>query len=1109
MSASHESIFDYEDPKWTAFALGELDGDEQRRCSEIIARSAELQAFIAEIRSSAQWVTAELRSEASATLSPERRSRIMTLATGTTDCDDGVQKSLPSDTKDILPSLPPELSETAAASAPTSIQGNLLSPESVSLGNHSWLRGSRILAGATATAATLMGIAYFLPPRATSDRGLKTIALATPRPTRVLSSTKPADSSNPSPQNEVTNLQDSTSESGFASGDVATEGASLSVEEKLSTLNRHVEFSVPAVDNGLGDKLSEIQSSSDDFGSTTNAGIGGAIGSGGRHGSGDSAESARSQKPRSRNRSENMTSGSTQSSVSRNWKVSPPEQPLQEGWESRSKAPVSGPSERGNINAGQKKSGGSNPAKDLYDHEEGKLWSEPSANPSDSDSQPFGNRSALTRGGAKGRKFLVETDKELISDSAPHSSVDSPKSTSAPSEKGKLNRSKEREPLPQSTAPVNESNRAPRSVALSQSTTPEKGAAVAVAESKKNSEIQPSKEPSASRPLLALDFDAPAAADKSAIHDRLPFGVKALAESEELKRKEQPTGLQTALAPEYRFRVPFTKESPEIRTDPQTDEAYNPIYENGFISPAQEPLSTFSIDVDTASYANVRRFLNSGRLPPADAVRIEELVNYFSYQYPLPKNEGEKTVPFSVHSDIAACPWSPGHQLVRIGLKGREIPKEQRPASSLVFLVDVSGSMAAENKLPLVRESLKTLVQQLDERDKISIVTYAGEAGVRLAPTSVSQKDVILAAINSLGSGGSTNGAAGITTAYDLAAQEFVDKGTNRVILCTDGDFNVGVTSDDELVKMIQTRAKGGVFLSIYGFGMGNLKDAKLEQLADKGNGQYGYIDDLRESQKVFVEELSGTLVTIAKDVKIQIDFNKSVVNSYRLIGYENRILAAEDFDNDKKDAGEIGAGHTVTALYEIIPAKELLANNETRWLTVKLRYKQPTSDQSQLIEDPLTGTPGQLKLANSDFQFAASVAAFGMLTRNSAYAGQANWGLVKELAQAGLSSDPHGHRQAYLGLVAMAESLIGQRQPPVAPEVDATVRGKYKSLLRRLNAPEDVEQYGRFNDYGHSQTRSWAGSDNLPEGYWVYVAPYWYIWGETTVPAEKTAPPR
>ncbi|MDB5391243.1 MAG: von Willebrand factor related domain, partial [Planctomycetaceae bacterium] len=560
--------------------------------------------------------------------------------------------------------------------------------------------------------------------------------------------------------------------------------------------------------------------------------------------------------------------------------------------------------------------------------------------------------------------------------------------------------------------------------------------------------------------------------------ERLRPGSVPLEELRRLERESETLGRQ-----------------PRVQPDPSGAEAYQPIFENSFISPTQEPLSTFSVDVDSASYANMRRFLQNGQVPPPDAIRIEELVNYFAYQYPVPQ-DGK---PFSVNADIAACPWSPGHNLVRIGLKGKEISKEQRPPSSLVFLVDVSGSMSAENKLPLVRSSLKTLVGQLDERDRIAIVTYAGEAGLRLPSTPLTQRERVLAAIDGLGAGGSTNGAAGINTAYDIAAKEVIEKGTNRVILCTDGDFNVGVTSNDALEQMIQTRAKSGVFLSVFGFGMGNLKDNRLEQLADKGNGQYGYIDDRQEADKVFVQELSGTLVTIAKDVKIQIDFNKDAVAAYRLVGYENRILATEDFHNDKKDAGEIGAGHTVTALYEIVPVKDLKPTEQTRWMTVKLRYKQPEASTSELLESPLMGQPGQLKLASSDFQFAAAVASFGMLLRNSQHAGQSNWGMVKELAQSGLSNDQYGHRSGFRRLIDQAESLLGERRPAAPPEPDSTANGKYKSLLRRLNVPEDAQKYGQYRDYGFDQTKAYGGAENLPEGYWVYVAPYWYIWGETT----------
>ncbi len=348
----------------------------------------------------------------------------------------------------------------------------------------------------------------------------------------------------------------------------------------------------------------------------------------------------------------------------------------------------------------------------------------------------------------------------------------------------------------------------------------------------------------------------------------------------------------------------------------QGTEAYAPIVENNFESVWQQPLSTFSIDVDTASYANVRRFLNQTSMPPAEAVRIEEMLNYFHYDYAPPQDN----VPFAAHTAVADCPWAPAHRLVRVALKGREIAVDKRPASNLVFLLDVSGSMQDPNKLPLVKEGLRLLVGKLDENDRVAIVVYAGASGLALPSALGSDKQKIMQAIDALVAGGSTNGASGIQLAYDTAVANFVRGGANRVILATDGDFNVGITDPDQLVALIKEKAASGIFLSVLGFGMGNLKDATLEQLADKGNGNYAYIDSLAEARKVLVEQLSGTLVTIAKDVKIQIEFNPARVQSYRLIGYENRILAKEDFNDDKKDAGEIGAGHTVTALYEVVP---------------------------------------------------------------------------------------------------------------------------------------------------------------------------------------------
>ncbi|HLQ46539.1 MAG TPA: VWA domain-containing protein, partial [Planctomycetaceae bacterium] len=403
---------------------------------------------------------------------------------------------------------------------------------------------------------------------------------------------------------------------------------------------------------------------------------------------------------------------------------------------------------------------------------------------------------------------------------------------------------------------------------------------------------------------------------------------------------------------------------PEL-LEPASAEAYAAIHDNPFASPLQEPLSTFSIDVDTAAYSNMRRFLTQGSWPPPDAVRIEELVNYFTYDYTPPGAEisnlksqiSNQDTPFAVHLEVAACPWNAEHRLVRVGLKGKEIALDKRPVSNIVFLIDVSGSMQDANKLPLVKAGLKRLVEQFTENDRVGIVVYAGASGVMLDSTNASHKDVILSSIESLQAGGSTNGGEGIQLAYAMARKHFIPKATNRVILCTDGDFNVGITNPDDLTRLIEEEAKSGVFLSVLGFGMGNLKDSTLEKLADKGNGNYAYIDSLREANKVFVEQMTGTLITIAKDVKIQIEFNPSQVGAYRLIGYENRLLAAQDFHDDTKDAGEIGAGHTVTALYEIIPPGKLpVAAPQT---DEKLKY-QPSvkSPAAASPTSPLTTGP-------------------------------------------------------------------------------------------------------------------------------------------------------
>ena len=470
-------------------------------------------------------------------------------------------------------------------------------------------------------------------------------------------------------------------------------------------------------------------------------------------------------------------------------------------------------------------------------------------------------------------------------------------------------------------------------------------------------------------------------------------------------------------------------------------EYYAPIVEQGFASPIHEPLSTFSIDVDTASYANVRRFLNSGQLPPADAVRIEELINYFEYEYPSPDGE----TPFATHVAVTECPWASQHRLVRIGIKGREVPAAERAASNLVFLLDVSGSMNEPDKLPLLVASMKLLVGQLDGRDRVAIVTYAGNAGLRLESTvcDPAGRAKILGVLDGLSAGGSTAGAAGIQLAYQIAAAQLVAGGTNRVILATDGDFNVGITDRDALQKLIEDAAKSGVFLSVLGFGEGNLKDGTAELLADKGNGNYSYIDSLDEGRRVLVHEMGGTLVVIAKDVKIQVEFNPAKVGAYRLIGYENRALAAQDFNDDRKDAGEIGAAHTVTALYEVVPVGVAVVpgvdplkyqvpadlpqpqlTDSPDLLTLSLRWKKPDADSSSKLSMPVVDQGGTLAQAGPDARFAAAVAAFGMLLRGSASAGDASWDSVLALAEAGRGADQDGYRAEFIRLVQVAKGL-------------------------------------------------------------------------------------
>lgn len=492
------------------------------------------------------------------------------------------------------------------------------------------------------------------------------------------------------------------------------------------------------------------------------------------------------------------------------------------------------------------------------------------------------------------------------------------------------------------------------------------------------------------------------------------------------------------------------------RLDPdESAEQYERLPENQFMTAKGETaISTFSVDVDSASYANVRRFLRAGQLPPTAAVRIEEMVNYFKYDYPQPKDGN----PFSVNMELANCPWDASHKLLRVGLKGKEVHREERPATNLVLLIDVSGSMSDANKLPLLKQGFDMMVGKLTENDKVSIVTYAGNAGVALETTSGDQAQKIRDAIEQLNSGGSTHGSEGIKLAYELAQRHFIEDGVNKVVLATDGDLNVGITQDDELVKLIKQKSSEGVFLTVLGFGTGNLKDAKMEKLADNGNGMYAYIDSVREAHRVLVDQMSASLVTIAKDVKLQLEFNPAEVSSYRLIGYENRSLKTEDFDNDRVDAGEIGAGHTVTAIYELVttdnanvvdvkpgkpfklkyqqsaPAKPApvqeeetalnAAANSGELLTLSLRYKQPDSNESELVEMVIKNDEKSFDSASEDFRFAASVAAFGMRARRSEFCGKADIRMIRKMAVGAMDFDPSGYRAEFLELLQKFEAL-------------------------------------------------------------------------------------
>ncbi len=464
-------------------------------------------------------------------------------------------------------------------------------------------------------------------------------------------------------------------------------------------------------------------------------------------------------------------------------------------------------------------------------------------------------------------------------------------------------------------------------------------------------------------------------------------------------------------------------------------EDYSYIQENIFRSAETNPTSTFSIDVDHASYSNIRRFLNLGKRPPIDAVRIEEMINYFHYDYPDPASQH----PLRIYSEMAPCPWNKDHRLLHVGLKSKSLKLDDLPASNLVFLIDVSGSMASPRKLPLVKKSFELLLDQMRPHDRVAIVTYAGSSGVLLPSTAASEKGEIRAALEQLTPGGSTAGAQGILTAYQVAQSNFIERGNNRIILATDGDFNIGVSSDVALIRLIEKKRSTGIYLSILGFGMGNYKDAKMQKLAQHGNGNHHYVDQWSEAKKVFVHEFSGSIYTVAKDVKIQIEFNPDQVAGYRLVGYENRLLDHADFENDRKDAGEIGAGHQVTALYEIIPAdvsSELVHGHtlkyqkrpvddqrQDEWMTVKLRYKNTDDDQGQeihqIIKDHKAGPTSQ------SFNWSAAVAAYGMMLRNSEFSGSADLDLVLKLARQGKGQDPHGYRAEFINLVQDGEDQL------------------------------------------------------------------------------------
>ena len=502
-----------------------------------------------------------------------------------------------------------------------------------------------------------------------------------------------------------------------------------------------------------------------------------------------------------------------------------------------------------------------------------------------------------------------------------------------------------------------------------------------------------------------------------------------------IKRSRESKSMAATYGSSYATSAPYPRYNNNFNT-----EGYASVNENGYKDVKHNPLSTFSIDVDNASYSNIRRYINMGQLPPADAVRIEEMVNYFKYDYPEPNGDH----PFSVYTEMAVCPWNTNHQLLQVGLRGKNIDKSSLPPSNLVFLIDVSGSMSAPNKLPLLKSAFGLLVNELRPQDHVAIVVYAGAAGLVLESTPGSRKEIIMAALDNLEAGGSTAGGAGLKLAYDQADKNFLKGGNNRIILATDGDFNVGESSNGGMERLIEEKRERGVFITVLGFGMGNVKDDKMEIIADKGNGNYSYIDNLQEARRVLVSEFGGTLFTIAKDVKFQIEFNPAKVQSYRLIGYENRLLNDEDFNNDKKDAGEMGAGHNVTALYELIsagsgeslPSVDPLKYQSSRtsnyrdndfsgeYLTIKLRYKKPDGQSSMLLEKAVRGYIMDLDEASENLRFAAAVAEFGMILRDSEYKGNATLQGAAILAKQARGDDEDGYRSELIRLIHTAKDM-------------------------------------------------------------------------------------